>query len=125
MVEAIQVLVRYDIPDENGQKRRERNDKFNVESPDLIVPLSGRYLWEWYFDLSSALRRVRDGICEPIPHTEFQAWRAATGNIVYPAEYAILRAMDIAYCDETNKELADFRERDKERREREMRKPKR
>lgn len=70
------------------------------------------------------MRRVRDGVCEPIPATEFLAWKAATGNIVYPVEYGILRDMDIAYCDETNKELMAFRERENDRREQEAKKPK-
>jgi hypothetical protein len=30
---------------------------------------------------------------------------------VYPAEYAILCAMDAAFCEEMNKELADYRKR--------------
>lgn len=50
----------------------------------------------------------------PIPPSEFRAWREITGNIVYPAEYAILCAMDVAYCDEMNKELAASIERIKE-----------
>jgi hypothetical protein len=78
------------------------------------VPPAGRFLWDWYFDLSESLRRVRAGLCEPIPPSEFLAWREATGNIVYPSEYAILREMDTAYCDEMNKELADFQERQRE-----------
>jgi hypothetical protein len=100
-------------PDEKGQTRRERNDQFGEPSPPLIVPQSGLYLWEWYFDLSDSLRRVRNGICEPFPPTEYIAWRAATGNIVYAHEYAILRAMDGAYCAEMNVELADYRARQK------------
>lgn len=58
-------------------------------------------------------------MCEPIPHTELQAWRANTGNIVYPVEHDILREMDVAFCDETNKELLAFRERERERQDRE------
>lgn len=58
---------------------------------------------------------MRDGICEPVPHTEFAAWKALSGNIVYSTEYAILRDMDVAFCEETNKELADFRERERDR----------
>jgi hypothetical protein len=80
------------------------------------VPPAGRYLWDWYFDLSDSLRRVRNGACEPIPPSEFLAWREATGNIVYPSEYAILREMDGAYCDEMNKELSDYQEREAEKR---------
>jgi hypothetical protein len=107
--------------------RHERNEAFGETSPPLIVPPSGRYLWDWYFDLSDSLRRVRGGVCEPFPPSEYIAWLHATGNIVYPSEYAILRAMDGAYCAEMNKELADYRERDRARREAEAEaaKPKR
>lgn len=65
------------------------------------------------------MRRVRDGICEPIPPSEYRAWMDNTRNIVYPLEYAILTAMDVAFCDETNKELSAFRIREQEQRERE------
>jgi hypothetical protein len=65
----------------------------------------GLYLWEWYFSLSDTLQRVREGVCWRIPPTEFQAWRAATGVIVYPSEYAILCAMDAEFCAEVNSEL--------------------
>jgi len=75
-------------------------------------------LWDWYFDLSDTLRRVRSGLCEPIPPTEYRAWRLETGNVVYPSEYAILRAMDGAYCAEMNKELEDYRSRQEEERNR-------
>jgi hypothetical protein len=83
----------------------------------LIVPQIGRYLWDWYFDLSDSLLRVRDGIVTPIPPSEFEAWRSATGNIVYPSEYAILRAMDAAYCAEMRVEVKAFQEREREMRE--------
>jgi len=79
----------------------------------LIVPQLGRHLWDWYFDLSDRVRRVRDGVCEPIPPTEFVAWCQATDNIVYPNEYAMLSAMDSAFCAEMNKELNDYNERQK------------
>jgi len=94
--------------------RRERNESFGETSPPLIVPPIARYLWDWYFDLSDRLRRVRDGVCEPIPPSEFMAWTHATGHIVYPSEYAILCAMDGAYCAEMAKELADYRARQDE-----------
>jgi hypothetical protein len=72
------------------------------------------YLWNWYFDLSGSLRRVCDGICQPIPPSEFLAWKEASDVIVYPHEYAILRAMDRAYCEASNAELADARTRQNE-----------
>lgn len=86
----------------------------------LLVPPSGRYLWRWYFDLCDSLRRVRDGVCEPFPPSEFMAWKEATARIVYADEYAILRAMDVVFCEETNKELTDYRERQKARQEAEI-----
>ena len=76
-----------------------------------MIPVGGAHLWEWYFALSGCFKRVHDGSCIPIPPSEFVAWTQATGHIVYPAEYAILRAMDAAFCEETNKELADYRKR--------------
>lgn len=36
--------------------------------------------------------------------------------IVYPVEYAILAAMDDAFCKEMGKELTDFHAREEERR---------
>lgn len=80
-----------------------------------MVPDAGRYIWDWYLELTARLRRVRDGACEPIPPSEFMAWKAATGEIVYPSEYAILCAMDVAYCDEMGKELVAYRAREQER----------
>lgn len=117
LTEAVRVRVRYDQPNEKGQTRRERNDDFGENSPTWIVPLSGRYLWNWFYELSNSLRRVRDGVCEPIPPSEFLAWKAATRNIVYPGEYDILRAMDAAFCAEMNQELRDFEERRKAKQE--------
>jgi hypothetical protein len=111
--DAIRVYVRYDVKDETGETRRERNERFGKPelSPPLRYPDAGAYLWGWYFDLSQRLRRVRDGVCEPIPPSEYEAWARLTDNIVYPHEYAILAAMDAAYCEEMNKELAAYHER--------------
>lgn len=103
------------MPDENGKTRRERNESFDAASvpiaPPALIPPVASYIWNWYFSLSSSLWRIRDGICTPIPPSEFMAWKEATGEIVHPFEYAILRAMDAAFCAETNKELADYRVR--------------
>lgn len=56
--------------------------------------------------MSDRLQRTRDGVCGPIPPTEFMAWKAATDKIVSAQEYAILGEMDLAYCGEMNKEIA-------------------
>ena len=101
---------------EGGTKtvtRRERNARFGKDSPELVIPPEGFYLWNWYFALSDRLLRVQDGVCAPIPPSEFKAWLGLTGEIVYPWEYDILCAMDVAFCDQSNKELTDKHERER------------
>ncbi len=119
----MRVRVRYDLPDEKGGTRRERAESFGddvEQAPDFEVPTNGQYLWDWYFALSNRLRRVHDGVCSPIPPSEFLAWCQASGTIVYPAEYDILAAMDDMFCEEMNKELRDYRTRQDEQRKMEM-----
>lgn len=109
------------MPDDKGETRRERNVRFGLEqSPQSDVPLNGLYLWDWYWTISSRLRRVRDGFCEPIPPSEFNAWCEASATIIYPVEYGILCAMDEAFCTATNQELSDYRARQDEQRKAEM-----
>lgn len=112
----MRIFVRYHVPDEKGETRRERNERFDQDelSPPLIIPPIGAYIWQWYHSLSARLRRVRDGVCEPIPPSEFAAWVSVTQTIIYPWEYNIISAIDDAYCDEMNKELKDYRARQDE-----------
>lgn len=79
-----------------------------------LIPDAGRYIWDWYFEASDGLSRVRDGVCARIPWTEWEAWRRECGHIVREPERAMLRAMDAAYCVEMNKELAAYQERQAE-----------
>lgn len=67
-------------------------------------------------DLSNSIVRVKNGMTLPIPPSEFVAWRAMTGNIVYPVEYDIMRAMDDAFCALTAQEVKSFQARDADRR---------
>lgn len=61
-------------------------------------------------DMTSRVRRVVEGVCGPVPPSDWLGWQQITGNIVYPWEYDILAAMDVAFCDEMNKELEAKRE---------------
>lgn len=99
------------MPDENGQSRRDRYaliDDAPVEVPPLIIPEDGQHIWDWYFvdGLKSCIRRIHDGVCEPIPPSEYIAWAAMRRLIVRTAEYDILSVMDAVFCEEVNKELA-------------------
>ena len=67
--------------------------------------------WEWYWEISNNLTRVVDGGVRHIPPSEFLAWAQMTGRIVYPSEYAILQAMDRAFCTMTGQEIKDYMDR--------------
>lgn len=111
MVEAIRVYVRYELPNEDNETRRERNESFDVPSPDFEIPDGGEFIWSWYFQISDGLRRVDDGVCFPIAWSEFNVWAIVTSTEVTSDEFDILRAMDTAFCDEMNKELQAYQER--------------
>ena len=111
MCEAIRIRIRYDFQDENKETRRERNARFGKESPELIITAQWQYLWDWYEALSAGVGRAVDGVCNPIPWSEFLAWSSVSGVVVHPSEYAILRAMDAVFCEEMNKEFTAYRDR--------------
>lgn len=115
MAEAVRIRVRYDTKDENGETRRERNEKFDADSPSLDIPDEGLYLWQWFWNLATWFKRVRSGSAEIIVPSEMEAWANLNGVEVRPAEFAILHAMDMAFCEATNVEISEWRERDKER----------
>ena len=69
------------------------------------------YLWEWFEEISESVSRTREGTCHPIPPSEFLAWATMTGRIVWPSEYAILRAMDRTFCSAMNVEFEEYRAR--------------
>jgi len=117
------------MPDEKGVSRRERVFAFGDAStlppeipvpPDVEVPPEGDELWGWYWSISNRLRRVQDGVCLPVPPSEFLAWCTATGTIIYAVEYDILCGMDEAFCTEMNSELQDYRVRQQEQQKAEL-----
>lgn len=112
--------MRYEIPliefksiDFKGHiSRRDYNERYNKPSPEVEIPEAGEYLWGWFFEVSDAVGRLRDGVCHPIPPSEWVAWHTISEHIVYRWEFAILMAMDVAYCGAFNNELADKRLRE-------------
>ena len=59
--------------DTNGETRRERNEAFELLSPEAEVPEAGHALWDWFWDLRSA---QAPGFSGPVPlsHQEMLAW---------------------------------------------------
>jgi accessory colonization factor AcfC len=46
-----------------------------------------------------------------MPPSEIIAWKNLTDHVVTSDEYVILRAMDVTFCEETNKELKAYHDR--------------
>lgn len=91
-----------------------------VFTPEFNLPHSGKYIWDWYTDLSQRVSRIRDGVCYLIPLSEMLSWAKISRNIVYSWEYDILMEMDAAFCRETNLELQSKREKEEEERQKKL-----
>lgn len=113
LCEAIRIFVRYDVPfDKSGETRRKRNENFSKGelSPDVVIPDDGQHIWDWYFELSNSLTRVRSGVCEAIPWSEYKAWIDLTQVKIDPEEIDMLRYIDAAFCSQMNVELQEMQE---------------
>lgn len=118
----MRVYARYDLEDDKGDTRRQRNERVGIESPVFEIPENGIYLWEWFNELSSSVFRNADGYYHLIPPSEYKAWSELTGSLIRPEEYAILRAMDIAFCNELNADIKALQIRKTEEQNRRLKK---
>jgi len=105
-VEAIRVYTRYDLPDDKGETRRERNLRFGQsDSPEVEIPYAGEYLWELFTELSNAIHRVDfNGYYYNLPPSEIIAWCKLKHWDITADEYDIISAMDNVFCKELNKD---------------------
>lgn len=111
-MEAVRVYTRYDLPNEKGETRRERNARLNFETPELDIPFAGEYLWDWFTRLSKAIHRVDfNGYYYNIPPSEIIAWCSLTNVDMTEDEYEIISAMDSSFCKEINTEIEANRTR--------------
>lgn len=94
--EAVRIATRYGTADHNGETRRERNDRFGLDSPEPVIPEGGAYLWDWFWELSQERREGMNGPM-PLSSRDIAAWCDISGNVVRPDEVAVLRRMDAAY----------------------------
>lgn len=108
------------MPNEKGETRRERNEVMGQDTPEFKIPQTGNYLWNIFFEMCESVGRIKNGMCYPIPPSEFKAYFELTETIVYPHEYGILRNMDSVFVIEMNKELQDFQSRQREEHKREL-----
>ena len=108
------MLVRYDTPDEDGETRRERNERFDCEdqNPEIEPPEDGKWLWDWFLELN-ACRSQGFSAPNAVTFPDLESWSRLTGNIIRREEIAIIRRMDDAFL----AALAEEREEQRKRRE--------
>lgn len=123
LITAVNTLVRFDMPDENGEKRRDKYERLAadgvlnkdtglpLEAPELDIPEEYADIWSMFFNISDQVSRIRDGVCGRIPPTEYKAWFELNGITVEPYQYSLLVDMDERYCVAMNVELAEYRKR--------------
>lgn len=107
LAEAVGLTVRYDMADESGETRRQRNARFEQVTPDVDVPEQGEHVWQWFWELSD---RRKSGP-EAINHADVDAWQRLGAHDVLPEEVAMVMAMDDAYMRAVREEQAAQRAR--------------
>jgi len=100
--------------DDKGETRRERNERAEVDCPDLVIPESGQHLFDLYFDISKAINRFRDGMCLRIDPVQFKAYIDLAQLRVTPPEFQCLIDMDTEFIGETQLELNSVSEKRRE-----------
>lgn len=106
MKEVVEISVKYDTADHNGETRRKRYERFGEPCPEAIIQEEFGYLLEWFWDLN--LDRIENN---PITRSDMQVWIEQTGNILWPEEINILKHMDQTYITAMSRELDDIRRR--------------
>lgn len=101
------------MKDKDGETRRERNESFEVESPEVDVPEIGMFLWNWFWELRESSAPGFSGP-SPISNQELVAWVSLTGNVVRREELKVLKSMSSRYCSEIDKESEEIRAREVE-----------
>ncbi|WP_047455846.1 hypothetical protein [Rhizobium rhizogenes] len=97
--------------DKNGETRRERNEAFELVSPEAEMPEAGYALWDWFWDLRTSQAPGFSGPA-PLLNQEMLAWLQLTGNLLRREEIAVLKAMDGRYCQAVDEEAEAIRARE-------------
>lgn len=103
--------MRLDTPDEKGETRRQRNERFGIVVPEPDpIPDEVEYLLDWFWDMSAARSYGFNGP-DPIALSDIAAWSSLTGNIIRREEIEIIRRMDAAFLRAIAREQAEAAER--------------
>jgi hypothetical protein len=113
------VSAEYDIPDEKGETKRERNTRFGISSPGLVDisddPDCQRMValfWQ-----VSRLRTSNMGGPDPLMPQTILSWLQMKGDVLLREEMALLLDMDMAFLSAWRRERRKEQEAEKERRE--------
>lgn len=101
--------MRYDSTDEKKETRRERNENFGKDSPEVDVPEQGAHLWEWFWILSG--QRARGDGPQALRMADIESWNRMSGSMMRSDELDVLLAMDGAYREAQAVEESEQRER--------------
>lgn len=109
------VLVRYDTPDETGESRREKNERFRMGhlNPPAEPVVEGGERIEAVFWRLSRFRSQGMGGPEPLQPLAVHGWRAVTGRYLSLQEIEIIFDLDAAYLTAYRREMAPKEEGDK------------
>lgn len=115
--DAVEVIARYDTPDNRGETRRARNARFDMEdkSPDDIEPSDDWvHLWVWFWDLMAEREQSASGL-QPLTSAGIMNWMTVSGERPSREDLAIIKAMDVSYRNAMSQEMEAQRRRDEAR----------
>lgn len=95
------------MADENGETRRQRNERFGIESPDQEFPGGALHVWDWFWQLSGR----RHSGPEALTFADVGQWSRLLHIDLLPEEVQMLMAMDDQYLRAVREEQKAARER--------------
>ena len=95
------------MADENGETRRQRNERFEFTSPELQVPDGIAHVWDWFWQLSGR----RHSGPEALTFADVGEWSRLLRIEVLPEEVQMLMAMDDQYLRAVREDQKAARER--------------
>ena len=82
-------------------------DGLPLVAPELQIDETLAAFWVAFWDVSNSVARIKDGVAFPIPPSEWFYWSKLTDTTLSNEDYGILRAMDVAFCEQMNIELGE------------------
>lgn len=107
-------VTRWEFPDENGETRKEYNERFGREvKQEIELDPENTYFFELFYTVSNAIRTHNglSGSPEPFEPNKIMAWAEYTGHILSEFEKKLLLDMDRVFRKAWHEENAQVQER--------------